>query len=598
MSDSDSVGDEDLDAFLVLIESRLRADWTSPDLSRIIASQGTSSRGTGNALTTLPSGNPSSPSKFLRLIKKVFHSAAKPIKLRALMSVLGLESDRAVLSSSSSSLTESTLIGASSHVMSQDESDVDLDGKKTDKIIWQLLQKAENDDEMWVRVVAGILRGMMFKSSSENANNEKVEAVHHYENTTCRGKTAEEELTKITNEIMQSVRDTAKEANANLQDAKKSHNEASILVGKDCCPSFAPMRYSLLSADTIRSVLPEADNNLHFKANMEASIFKVDAEIEEKRAEEESKETNIQKPTNLTSVKNNISSDNASAVGRRPVNGTPAASNGSGNRADLAMLTGRGGRGRFANGVGRGGRGGRDSGASLFRPSNGLAGRGSRGRGAPLAGRSGTLSRLAGTGRATAAAGKAPLARRVPGSKQALLNSSARGTGDDSSKMKMIDVSEVQGLNRAQQVREQLTTKEARKRKLMEDAKASGLRKEKKVSAPTAIKAGNDGGAATGATTNNNNGTQSSWESLLEKSNKLSDDDRQNIRQFFEQRTLNPTSQLVRPEGTDESGVWRCKLNEDKTTDPQTGELVKETLYLDLDFNTLGYKKTRKIKKK
>lgn len=592
MSDSESVGDEDLDAFLVLIESRLRADWTSPDLSRIIASQGTSSRGTGNALTTLPSGNPSSPSKFLRLIKKVFHSAAKPIKLRALMSVLGLESDRAV----SSSLTQSTLIGASSHVMSQDDQDADLDGKKTDKIIWQLLQKAENDDEMWVRVVAGILRGMMFKSSSENANIEEVEAVNHYENTTCRGKTAEEELKKITNEIMQSVRETAKEASANLQDVEESHNELSVLLGKDCCPSFAPMRYSLLSADTIRSVLPEADNNLHFKANMEASIFKVDAEIEEKRAEEESKETNIQKRTNFTSAKSNISSDKASAVGRRPVNDNPAASNGTGNRADPAMLTGRGGRGRFANGVGRGGRGGRDSGASLFRPSNGLAGRGSRGRGAPPAGRSGTLSRLAGTGRATAAAGKAPLARRVPGSKQALLNSSARGTGGDSSKMKMIDVSEVQGLNRAQQVREQLTTKEARKRKLMEDAKASGLRKEKKVSVPTAIKGGN-GGATTGATTNNN-GTQSSWESLLEKSNKLSDDDRQNIRQFFEQRTLNPTSQLVRPEGTDESGVWRCKLNEDKTTDPQSGELVKETLYLDLDFNTLGYKKTRKIKKK
>ncbi|KAL7455619.1 hypothetical protein ACHAWC_007159 [Mediolabrus comicus] len=513
------------------------------------------------------------------------------------MSVLGLESDRAVLTSSSSSLTQSTLIGASSHAMSQeDESDIDLDGKKTDKIIWQLLQKAENDDEMWVRVVAGILRGMMFKSSSENANIEEVEAVNHYENTTCRGKTAEEELKKITNEIMQSVRETAKEASANLHDNEESHNELSVLVGKDCCPSFAPMRYSLLSADTIRSVLPEADSNLHFKANMEASIFKVDAEIEEKRAEEESKETNIQKRTNLTSVKSNISSDKASAVGRRPVNGNPAASNGTGNRADLAMLTGRGGRGRFANGVGRGGRGGRDSGASLFRPSNGLAGRGSRGRGAPLAGRSGSLSRLAGTGRATAAAGKAPLARRVPGSKQALLNSSARGKGGDSSKMKMIDVSEVQGLNRAQQVREQLTTKEARKRKLMEDAKASGLRKEKKVSAPTSIKGGN-GGATTGATTNNN-GTQSSWESLLEKSNKLSDDDRQNIRQFFEQRTLNPTSQSVRPEGTDESGVWRCKLNEDKTTDPHTGELVKETLYLDLDFNTLGYKKTRKIKKK
>jgi len=287
--DDHDIDDEDLDAFLVLIESRLRADWTSPDLSRIIASQGsTSSRsGSGNALTTLPSGNPSSPSKFLRLIKKVFHLAAKPIKLRALMSVLGLESDRAVSSSS----TQSSLIGASYPMSSHDDSSGDLDGKKTDKIIWELLQKAELDDEMWVRVVAGILRGMMFKASS--SGNGDAEPVNHYADSACRGNTAEEELKKITNEIMQSVREAAKEATSDKEDAKRSllkqsndespngsldgkagETLATYLIGKDSCPSFAPLRYSLLPSDAIRHILPEADDNPHYKANSKRNAQK------------------------------------------------------------------------------------------------------------------------------------------------------------------------------------------------------------------------------------------------------------------------------------------------------------------------------------
>ncbi|KAL7493008.1 hypothetical protein ACHAWT_002452 [Skeletonema menzelii] len=603
--DDHDINDEDLDAFLVLIESRLRADWTSPDLSRIIASQGSKSSrtGAGNALTTLPSGNPSSPSKFLRLIKKVFHLAAKPIKLRALMSVLGLESDRAVSSSSN----HSALIGTSYPMPSHDDSAGDLDGKKTDKIIWELLQKAETDDDEWVRVVAGILRGMMFKSSSGNGD---AEPVNHHEHSSCRGSIAEEELKKIAHEIIQSVREAAKRATAEKEDAKcsllkqnndESNHDASdgkdealstYLIGKDSCPSFAPLRYSLLPKDTIRHILPEADDNPHYKANMDAAIFKVDAEIEQKRAEEESKETNLQKRTNFTNGKSNIASaGKVATVGeQQPTTGKPASSV-TGNRADTAMLVGRASRGRFSNGIGRGGRGGRDSGASLFRPSNGLAssGRGMRGRGGALAGRSGTLSRFAGAGRgaAAAAAGKVPLARRVPGSKQALLNS-ARGTGG-ASKMKMIDVSEVQGLSTAQREREQLSTKEARKRKLMEDAKASGLRKEKKARSPNA--------GATNSVAGSSSESRQNWESLLEKSNKLSDEDRQNIRLFFENRTINPANSLTRPPATDESGVWRCKLNEEKQTS-ETGEMVKETLYLDLDYNTLGYKKTRKIKKK
>ena len=582
-SDDHDIKDEDLDAFLVLIESRLRADWTSPDLSRIIASQGSiSSRsGSGNALTTLPSGNPSSPSKFLRMIKKVFYLAGKPIKMRALMSFLGLESDRAISSSSA----QSSLVAASYPMASQHDSTEDLDEKKTDKIVWELLQKAEVDEDEWVRVVAGILSGMMFKSSSCNG---ETEPVNHYDCSSCRGNNADKELKKITNEIMRRVREAAK---STITEKEDTDCTLSASTGKDSCPSYAPLRYSLLPKETIRIVLPEVDYNPHFKTNLDASILRVDAEIEAKHAEEERKETNLQKRTNTLNSRNSTATAGKVALGGRLANGSTRST--SADKADSSMFIGRPGRGRFAKGVGRGSVG-RDSGASLFRPSNGLAaaGRGSRGRGGVLAGRSGTLSRLTGAGRgSTTAAGKVPLARRVPGSKQALLNSS-RGTGG-ASKMKMIDVAEVQGLNSAQKEREQLSTKEARKRKLMEDAKASGLRKQKRARDPNV--GVSNSSVATNSAQNSSDGKQG-WESLLEKSNKLSDEDRQNIRHFFENR-MNQTNQLSRPAGTDESGVWRCKLNEEKQTS-ETGELVKETLYLDLDYNTLGYKKTRKIKKK
>jgi len=91
----------------------------------------------------------------------------------------------------------------------------------------------------------------------------------------------------------------------------------------------------------------------------------------------------------------------------------------------------------------------------------------------------------------------------------------------------------------------------------------------------------------------------SSWESsqLLEKSNKLSIDDHRNIQQFFAHREQQLP--LGVPLGGDETtGIWKVKLNEGKTVDPTTGESVKETLYLELDYGTFGYKKTRKIKRK
>lgn len=357
----------------------------------------------------------------------------------------------------------------------------------------------------------------------------------------------------------------------------------------------------------------------------------------------------------------------------------------------------------------------------------GMAGRASSGGGRGVAaggragGRLGSLSRLTGAG---AAAGRgagrgvrgAPLQRRVPGAARAMLSSSSNGGGGnrgsasagtasaaaggggggESSKMKMIDISEIEGLNRMQADREKnvnMTSVQARKlerkRKLLEDAAASGLRnREKKVPRATndnagvgasgididvdvavGLAAGNEqlfselnhdvavaAAPAAPIFTQNDEGIDNGAfvegqqyhpqqlqlppeyhpqqlqlqqqyhpqqqeqqqqfasldSSLLEKSNKLSNEDRHTIHAFFAHRAMSNNSNstdplhhlqpppLALPMGGDvNTGIWKVKLNEEKDkVDANTGEIVKETLYLELDYRTLGYKKTRKIKRK
>ena len=81
---------------------------------------------------------------------------------------------------------------------------------------------------------------------------------------------------------------------------------------------------------------------------------------------------------------------------------------------------------------------------------------------------------------------------------------------------------------------------------------------------------------------------QQNWHQLLEKSNKITSTDRERVEHFFTSR-YNPTPQIPK---------YKIKLNEDKTIDPSTGQAIKETLYLELDYGTFGYKMLRKVKKK
>ena len=641
--------------------------------------------------------------------------------------MLGLDSDEIVVSRRGGGGTNGASsfgrIGAMASTMITDNVDDDkLNEQKTDAIVWKLLANAEeSDDEMWVRVVAGIIREMMFHSSS-NKEKETTDGTAIEEETE-----AQKQLRKITTSILSTIHKSSQKASQTLQEAQHQlldnedtdetsteHQEQlldSCCIGVDLCPTYVPIRYTLLPSVLVRDILiiPEVGgeegsssstcNNPHFVSNVNAGVLKVDEDVESRRAEEESKEMMVQKQQRTggagSGSKGIAGRRGGGVVGRgggsRNGGVTSSVGNPLGGRAQGAVLAGRM-RGRFANVAERGaaGRGSADRGASLFRPNSGrgtvggrsagrmagggrmIAGRSAgratggrlgmagRGRLGTAGGRSGSLSRLvAGAGRGGRSA---PLQRRAPGAARALLSSTGRGGGGagggggGESKMKMIDASEVEGLNRELGERTKLENmstveqrKAERKRKLLEKAAESGLRgsanKRSKIeTVAQAAQNNNDGDGDDDDEDDDDVGNADGWaplpafaplprapptqqaapvqelsqqhqqqhqqqqqqiqqqgkaayESLLQKSNKLSPADRQQIQQFFHNRAL--SIPLPIPPGGDEAtGIWKVKLNEDKTSNPMTGEVTKETLYLELDYRNFGYKKTRKIKQK
>lgn len=77
------------------------------------------------------------------------------------------------------------------------------------------------------------------------------------------------------------------------------------------------------------------------------------------------------------------------------------------------------------------------------------------------------------------------------------------------------------------------------------------------------------------------------WRDMLKKSNRLSDDDRTRIQLFFANK-VNPTPDEL---------TYRMKLHEERVIDPQTGNPIKETYYLDLDYTNFTSRQSKKTKR-
>jgi hypothetical protein len=99
---------------------------------------------------------------------------------------------------------------------------------------------------------------------------------------------------------------------------------------------------------------------------------------------------------------------------------------------------------------------------------------------------------------------------------------------------------------------------------------------------------GTEGGGGFGAASTSGGGLD--WKDMLkQRSNRLSDDDRRRVQLFFVDQA-NPTP-------NDGESVHRIKLHEERAVDPATGLPIKETYYLELDYDTYTSRQSKKIKR-
>ena len=650
----------DLDPFLSLVESRLRNPYSSLELSRLLASSKTSSgsasgaahhvsSSAGSAAADTGAGSRSQEADNVMLLGRVFDRMAKPVQLRSIVGLMGLEGSSAGTGAGGDDKLNKAIWDILSRASAEDGDDgVAMEDTEA------AVSGATNDvtgqpdvEDNWVSVLASLVQNAMFYKDQSQAEEERC--TQHLESV----------AESIIRTICETAAASGAAAGASSEGDEATHGtgtpapDATSSKGKLDPLHFVPQSLALLPPSKVKSYIPESASNNDFTVNADAPILKVDADAEQSRADEETKELeNRERIHRMAQQQQKLQGTGGGTGGR---------GRGIGGRAGAA---GRGVPSRSALGAGRGGRGlGRQSAAgldtaSLFirskKPttSGATLGRGTAkallGRGRGVAGPNGgraVAGRGRGMGRGSAAAAvgkslgvptKKPIAMsgtgKRPGNKSLTGGSAGVGSGGAAaasggvvggtgasalkgragramkasaggmggrSKMMMIDSAEVVKLNKEKKAAEDAATTsgKSRKRKIMEAAAAEEAAKRSKsmtgIAAPSspAISAAAAPAAPIPpvvAMPASSAPDAAVPDGLLSKSNKLSSADRSRVERFFSDR-FNPTPDQM---------MYKMKINEERSTDAETGQSIKETLYLELDYSTFGYKKTRKIKKK
>lgn len=525
---------EDLDAFLTTVELKLRGPFSSLELTKTAQTVG------------LRKQEDSVPVEFLERLAQVLHRTDKITKLRILIGLLGFEPDYGEL-------------------------DGQIDAILTDA------QEAPKHEE-WVRVVAGLIQGIMFDEEGEDPDECR---------RSCRGEEANDLLEKTCKAIIENVQQV--EQRTESMDA----GEHSRILA-DANPTFAPFCYALLRPEMLEQIIPK--HHGHFIVNRSSDLLKMDAKQDALKAQEEKEHETIPgmgaiaNETKTVAVKEvltptfpgfrSVSSKTKQAGVQRPKSSMfitskkPAAVTGK-----TILHQRRAGAAQALVGKGRG--------------------------------------RIAGAGAAAVTAGS------VVGVRGRAMQGTAR------SRMKMVDDDEAKALSTSQQQQEETQAKPGRKRKgdsLTNDsakvvkrgidkvakpadgnseqaapdpatkneygvaATAIHTSETQKATATTTAAAVNDSPGMASGTDIPSTGhhRQQDWRSLLEnKSNRLSNEDRLRVQQFFVDHS-NPT-----PDQTH----YKMKLHEERTNDPATGQPMKETYYLELDYTSFTSKQSKKVKR-
>ena len=527
---------QDLDVFLTSVESKLRGPFSSLELAKAVQ-------------TTALKQNTTAV-EYLQRLSQVLHRADKITQLRILIGLLALDPDFA----------------------EQDE--------QIDRILTQAQESPTYDE--WVRVVSGLVQGLMF-TSTPNEEEEEDGNTHESLQSPCRGKEANELLDKTCDAILESVSEIEQStASANV----KTNPQATA----DADPTFAPYRYALLNADLLEQVIPDINSHSHFETNAEAEILLIDSKLDRKKRAAEEKDL--------------IPSARASkgpTSGASKATPTTAAPSFPGFRSKLKTTATKTARPK----------------SSMFMTAR-----------KPTANRTNLHTRKAGAAQSLVGKGRARsrlTAGGAGGVRGRALTGTARARG-----MKMIDVQEVQGLSAAA-ASSSSSTAETKKEKAPKGKVVGKKRKAEERAAPDepnakkAAVANKPAPAPGAATTNDTSSTdtgalasaalsayraqvaaaalasppapapaattankQQDWRQMLkEKSNRLTAEDRFRVQQFFVDH-FNPTP---------DQPTYKMKLHEQRTNDPNTGEPVKETYYLELDYSTFTSRQSKKIKR-
>jgi hypothetical protein len=388
----------------------------------------------------------------------------------------------------------------------------------------------KNDDEIWVRVIAEIIRNIMFQRrgsqvTNNNNNSSKSGNVDSDANDDDKLELeleTESKLHKVSETILRGVEEACLRAQKRYDSAVKQGMQqqlqqqqqqqdnqelmeqqpqeqqqslATLLIGADIDPFYVPLRYQLLPSKVLRAILPEFEPSSttilhqHFTPNMNSDLLNMDDSYVEEEgtvmiaAPAAASVQHSQQPQKggvtaggLTHVPDrvNVIDRGRFANSSRGVKTTGGTSSLFRPSTNTSIATGRGGastgRGRMG-GAGRG-MGGRMA-ARVGR--GGVGGGGGRSLASLVAGgmgRGGITGQGAAVNTTTAAQGRGGMA---------VVAAAAAGSG---TKMKMIDIAEIEGLAQAAQVKNDVSSLSAvelrkleRKRKLLEEAAASGLKK-------------------------------------------------------------------------------------------------------------------------
>jgi hypothetical protein len=419
---------------------------------------------------------------------------------------------------------------------------------------------------------------------------------------------------------------------------------------------FAPYRYRLISTPVLNMIIPEFDSNknnnsnCHFQVNSDADILQIDLRLEAQRAKEHGTGVggsgSSSKVSSATTANNNNSNNGKNNVNNNnPAKATTKGTFPPGFRPAKLVPTTTSSSAATATGSKR--KAGAVSGSSnLFMPKKKkptnlfntttkfrpqpvktllrrkgggaqslLKSSNTSGSGGAILSKLGgsTGSGVVGGGAAGSTTAAASNMRSRPGGMgTGRFSSNKRDAGrggTKSSKMKMIDVDDVDILSK-----QRSTAGIGAKTKMSADklraSKREQILKRGRTSAPLPPVVAAAAAAATkqkispspprptasaaAAAAPQNQQDTVLWQSLLrDKSNKMSEDDKARAERFF------TTNQSERSGLTSSDGgpVYKMKIHEQRGNDVSTGQEIKETFYLELDYNTGEQKQSRKIKR-